>query len=176
MPVFKDEVKARLKNPENRKDKFQSNSLFASKLDKTVKDLAKTDNKVGILFFAYLVINFPVLSSRKLSSTSRDLAANLLVRAILAIPASRARERALAPSIQARTLTGGSTGVGKAPTPRRGPTGLTRTLGTRTRRRTGPRTSTKVSQLRFCKCGSKEILKRMQLLLSLIVAWILRWL
>ena len=48
MPVFKEEVRSRSKNPEKRKEKYESNSLFDSKakLDKTVKDLAKTDNKV----------------------------------------------------------------------------------------------------------------------------------
>ena len=53
MPVFKEEVKSRSKNPEKRKEKFESNSLFdkKSKLDKTVKDLAKTDHKVGFLLF-----------------------------------------------------------------------------------------------------------------------------
>ena len=53
MPVFKEEVKSCSKNPEKRKEKFESNSLFdkKSKLDKTVKDLAKTDHKV--VFFAF---------------------------------------------------------------------------------------------------------------------------
>ena len=52
MPVFKDEVKSRSKNPETRKEKYESNSLFDSKakLDRTVKDLAKTDNKVRLYF------------------------------------------------------------------------------------------------------------------------------
>ena len=50
MPVFKDECKSRQRDPEIRKEKFESNSLFGSKakLDKTVKELAKTDNKVRI--------------------------------------------------------------------------------------------------------------------------------
>ena len=50
MPVFKDECKSRQKDPEIRKEKFESNRLFGSKakLDKTVKELAKTDNKVRI--------------------------------------------------------------------------------------------------------------------------------
>ena len=172
MPAFKDEVKARLKNPENRKDKFQSNSLFDSKLDKTVKDLAKTDNKVN-LTTSLIAFNFVMLSSRK--SLSLGLAAKLLDQVLAT---TRARRVALASGIRARTPTRRSTGVGKSPTLRIGPTGLTRTgtLGTRTRRRIGPKTSTKVSQLHFCKCGSKETLKRKQLLLSLIVAWILKWL
>ena len=46
-PVFKEEVRSKAKNPENRRDKFKSNSLFDSKLDKTVKELSKTDHKVG---------------------------------------------------------------------------------------------------------------------------------
>ena len=53
MPLFKEEVKSRSKNPEKRKEKYESNSLFdkKSQLDKTVKDLAKTDHKVGVCFF-----------------------------------------------------------------------------------------------------------------------------
>ena len=47
MPVFKDECKSRQRDPEVRKEKFESNRSKA-KLDKTVKELAKTDNKVRI--------------------------------------------------------------------------------------------------------------------------------
>ena len=52
MPAFKDEIKARLKNPENRREKFSSNSLFAKagQLDKTVKELSKNDTKVCFSF------------------------------------------------------------------------------------------------------------------------------
>ena len=48
MPAFKDEVRSRAKNPEHRREKYSSNSLFekSSKLDKTVKDLSKGDTKV----------------------------------------------------------------------------------------------------------------------------------
>ena len=65
MPVFKDEVKSRSKNPETRKEKYESNSLFDSKakLDRTVKDLAKTDNKVRIYFWKFFSINLHSFSA-----------------------------------------------------------------------------------------------------------------
>ena len=61
MPVFKDEVKSRSRNPETRKEKYESNSLFDSKakLDKTVKDLAKTDTKVWIYLSDFALILIP---------------------------------------------------------------------------------------------------------------------
>ena len=47
MPAFKDEVRSRAKNPEHRREKFSSNSLFekTSKLDRTVKDLTRDNTK-----------------------------------------------------------------------------------------------------------------------------------
>ena len=53
MPAFKDEIRARLKNPDNRREKFSSNSLFAKacQLDKTVKGLSKIDTKVRFWLF-----------------------------------------------------------------------------------------------------------------------------
>ena len=48
MPAFKEEVRSRAKNPEHRREKFSSNSLFekTSKLDKTLKDLTRDNTKV----------------------------------------------------------------------------------------------------------------------------------
>ena len=59
MPAFKDEVRSRAKNPEHRREKFSSNSLFekSSKLDKTVKDLSKNDSKVWIIYFRFQFLN-----------------------------------------------------------------------------------------------------------------------
>ena len=47
--AFTDEVRARARDPEHRREKYSSNSLFekSSRLDKTVKDLAKDDNKMS---------------------------------------------------------------------------------------------------------------------------------
>ena len=59
MPAFKDEVRSRAKNPEHRREKFSSNSLFekSSKLDKTVKDLSKNDSKVWFIYFRFQFLN-----------------------------------------------------------------------------------------------------------------------
>ena len=46
LPAFKNEVKALTRDPENRRDKYKTNSLFVGKLDKTVKELAKDNHKV----------------------------------------------------------------------------------------------------------------------------------
>ena len=57
-PAFEDKIKVRLKNPDNRRDKLPSKTLFAKagQLDKTVKELSKNDTKVrfGFFFVCYL--------------------------------------------------------------------------------------------------------------------------
>ena len=47
--TFKSEIRARNSDPDNRRGKFSNNSLFDGDLDKTVKDLSKTDHKVVII-------------------------------------------------------------------------------------------------------------------------------
>ena len=68
MPAFKDEIKAKLKNPDTRRDKFSSNSLFAKagQLDKTVKDLSKNDSKVRFLALSMLLFTLGFFRSPRL--------------------------------------------------------------------------------------------------------------
>ena len=63
MPAFKDEVRSRAKNPEHRREKFSSNSLFekTSKLDKTVKDLTRDNTKVYLSSSFFLTYYAPFL-------------------------------------------------------------------------------------------------------------------
>ena len=56
-PSFNKEVRAKARDPVHRREKFSSNSLFekSSRLDKTVKELAKNDSKVGFVLLPFVV-------------------------------------------------------------------------------------------------------------------------
>ena len=68
MPAFKDEIKAKLKNPDTRREKFSSNSLFAKagQLDKTVKELSKNDSKVRFWLFQCFCLTLGFFKSPRL--------------------------------------------------------------------------------------------------------------
>ena len=158
LPVFKDEVKSRSRNPEKRKEKFESNSLFDSKarLDKTVKDLAKTDNKVWCFVCIFILVLLDFFSLVRLSGSRLALA--LLLPDL--DPGTRpsntlGRTRGTTGTSRVDTTTGPTTRGPGRPSTRLG-TGPGKTPGTLLRRMTSLGASPKVSyQPLSYPCGSK---------------------